>query len=634
MDMYVSAIKQHPGPQQVTRRVKVKVPGKHFPNLQAAEQAQSYWGEAVEHKERHGFPRHIKAWGAAHTGPAIRFICASDAIDDPDTKGFWTTLALWNRWRADTYRDDPDSEMQYLDELPTAAISDDMAASAKIKQETHPAEIKRHFVIISSGVHTYGGGGRLRGKTATYYNYACKKEGCSRGAQKPIKQVGSSTGQLYQHLEACQPALCQRLRATSKHSPFEIGEDGEEYTLYSFKELLPHHVRFVEKCFRGFHHFYETRANNGLLQYVRGFDRRAALPHEQTCKRLLEVYEELIDENIAMILQRHMRVFGRPCCGSTCDIWSLASCRESFGCLRGAFVLDGDMLAQMLGEEKYKGQLVDMSPILGFERFTETSHTGACIARWKTTVLNTWKLGAGAVGLATEDGASPNKKANQILKQEMIVCTPHDIARAVLIASGEAGKPCKNPELKALTARSSKQGGSFHRSVQASKSLQQAQLDADPHMSEWQVKTTKTKNKTRWLGLWAMCNRNRLIGKEIRVALTGDENGDCTETPAPFATCAPVVHNPDSSDEDVEYSEGEDQEEGNRTANKKYPLAHRCMSLEDFRATDVFESLLDRPREVTLLVQDETPGWGEGLDLGLTWLAIKVSASALPLPSP
>ena len=64
MDMYVSAIKQHPGPQQVTRRVKVKVPGKHFPNLQAAEQAQSYWGEAVEHKERHGSRGH----GRTQTG--------------------------------------------------------------------------------------------------------------------------------------------------------------------------------------------------------------------------------------------------------------------------------------------------------------------------------------------------------------------------------------------------------------------------------------------------------------------------------------------------------------------------------------------------------------------------------------
>jgi hypothetical protein len=70
-------------------------------------------------------------------------------------------------------------------------------------------------------------------------------------------------------------------------------------------------------------------------------------------------------------------------------------------------------------------------------------------------------------GLATEDGASPNKKANIILNQDMAVCSAHDIARAVLLASGEDGKPCKNPELKALTARSSKQGGSFHRSVVA-----------------------------------------------------------------------------------------------------------------------------------------------------------------------
>ena len=38
--------------------------------------------------ERHKFTQHLKAWGAALTGPGIRFICKSDAIDDPDTKGF------------------------------------------------------------------------------------------------------------------------------------------------------------------------------------------------------------------------------------------------------------------------------------------------------------------------------------------------------------------------------------------------------------------------------------------------------------------------------------------------------------------------------------------------------------------
>ena len=64
-------IKHHPGPIQVTRRVKVDVPGKHFPALQPAEQSVTYPGTAVEYKERHTFPRHARALGAAHTGPRI-----------------------------------------------------------------------------------------------------------------------------------------------------------------------------------------------------------------------------------------------------------------------------------------------------------------------------------------------------------------------------------------------------------------------------------------------------------------------------------------------------------------------------------------------------------------------------------
>ena len=40
MNDFVTAIKQYPGPVQVTRRVKVKVPGKHFPQLSLAEQSE------------------------------------------------------------------------------------------------------------------------------------------------------------------------------------------------------------------------------------------------------------------------------------------------------------------------------------------------------------------------------------------------------------------------------------------------------------------------------------------------------------------------------------------------------------------------------------------------------------------
>lgn len=593
MDAFVEPIKQYAGQVQVTRSVVVNVPGKHFPALQPSEQAEFYPGTAVEFKERHRFARHPKAWGAEHTGPGIRFICKSDAIDDPNHSGFWTTLLLGNKWRHETYKDNRDAEKQFLDELPAEAPATAAPATAK---EKSPPEIKQHFTITSTGVHTYGGNGRLSGTTVPCAWYACKKPGCARDARNPIKQVGTATGQLFTHLDSCQPQLCLRLRAASKHSPVDIDENGEAFSTYTFDELLPHHALFVEKCFRGLDHFYETRADNGLKEWVCSFDKRAAMPDQQTCTQLLETYEELYDERIMRLIARHKDAYGTPCAGSTTDIWSLSSCRESFACMRGSFVFDGDMVAQVTGDDSCKGTLVDMSPLLAFERMQESHHTGAAIARWKTACLKKWQL-EGAIGLATEDGASPNKKANKILKQEMAVCVPHDIARAVLLASGEDGKPCRNPELKALIARSSKQAGSFSRSVVANKALQQAQLDANDELKEHQTLTTKTKNKTRWLGLRAL----------------------------------------DSSDEESEGSDGDDQEEANRAAGNAFPLAHRCLSSTDFRHSDIFESLLDRPRETTLLVQDETKGFGEGLDIGLCWLTIEVSAalniSALPAQS-
>ena len=80
----VEIIKQHPGPQQVERAVKVNVPGKHFPGLHPAEQKIDYEGTAVEFAHRHALPRHLRAWGAPHTGPGIR-LTASRASRTPST---------------------------------------------------------------------------------------------------------------------------------------------------------------------------------------------------------------------------------------------------------------------------------------------------------------------------------------------------------------------------------------------------------------------------------------------------------------------------------------------------------------------------------------------------------------------
>ena len=40
-----------------------------------------YEGTSTEYQERHKFLQHSKAWGSAHTGPGIRFVCEADALN-------------------------------------------------------------------------------------------------------------------------------------------------------------------------------------------------------------------------------------------------------------------------------------------------------------------------------------------------------------------------------------------------------------------------------------------------------------------------------------------------------------------------------------------------------------------------
>jgi hypothetical protein len=141
VQLNVEVIKQYSGVVASQRRVKVMVPGKFFNNLTPAEAKQLYEGETVDHVGRHKFNAHAKAWGAAHTGPAIRFLCSADTLDDPDHKGFYTPLSLFNRWRHDTYKNDREKELQYLDALP-AQQPTASPTEAAVKKE--PA-VKEYF---------------------------------------------------------------------------------------------------------------------------------------------------------------------------------------------------------------------------------------------------------------------------------------------------------------------------------------------------------------------------------------------------------------------------------------------------------------------------------------------------------
>ena len=123
--------------------------------------------------------------------------------------------------------------------------------------------------------------------------------------------------------------------------------------------------------------------------------------------------------------------------------------------------------------------------------------------------------------------------------------------------------------------------------------MQEAQLEANPELKPHQTLRPATKNITRWTGLQVMCHRNRVLKDSICIALTGDRHGECDEEEAVRRQDKLSSSGSESSEEG---SDGDEQERANRTANNKYPLAHRCLSNEQFRHNDLFESVWIGPR--------------------------------------
>ena len=144
------------------------------------------------------------------------------------------SLPLWNRWRHETYKDNREAELIYLNELPAAPT----VTADKGSKEKAPPEVKNHFTLAFTQPHTYGGDGKLAGKTDTAYFYHCNKDGCTHSkGRRTVKQVGTGTGQLFGHLDKCQPVLANSLRVGSKHSHSQVDEEtGEEYSLFNFEE--------------------------------------------------------------------------------------------------------------------------------------------------------------------------------------------------------------------------------------------------------------------------------------------------------------------------------------------------------------------------------------------------------------
>ena len=268
--------------------------------------------------------------------------------------------------------------------------------------------------------------------------------------------------------------------------------------------------------------------------------------------------------------------------------------QQSFGCLRLSLII------------KILDKLLDVNPLVAFATFPTSSHTGAVIAAWKRRELDHWKVDAkGDIALWTEDGAAPNIKSSKILGVPYETCAPHQVQRANLAALGMGNKTSKNPEAKAVVARMSKQSSSFHSSGITSAALKSAQIARG--VKEHAVKSTEMANATRWTGIFRCANKTRVLEDDIKISLTGEKDGICTEAPAPvFAVDSSEDEEMSEADEDAtpeDVDTDAEQVAANVAADKKFPLAQRCLSQPEFRSCNQLESVLTPSHETVMLMQ-------------------------------
>ena len=388
------------------------------------------------------------------------------------------------------------------------------------------------------------------------------------------------------------------------------------WQLWSFEESLPSHIRFVEHCFEDFEVFHKTRSKS-LKRWASTLNPRAGLPHRTTCIQILGVIRTLIEGKFQAVIDAHIGLYDAPCFGKQADVWSEKSMREAFFAARLSMQLDPQLVysAGSTGLAKHAGTMLDVAPMLAFVQFTDSSHSGPVIAKINRESLAKFRLATHHITLNTEDGAANNKKAAKINKYPFRVCFPHDMQRAVLFSTGMTGSPCRNPDLAAEIKKMSAMAAAPHRSVQTTHALVEAQEENGVNKSK--ALSTSTMNVTRWQGLYKMANKNRRLEKELKLALTGTEAGLDGIEEEPADMLADSSDEGDSSDEEEDKEKEEDEDEAqiaaNVAANKKYPLAHRCLSSDGFKNGQLLESVLNYPNEVSCLTQKHE---GMGLSMG------------------
>merc|ERR1711871_1510519 len=153
---------------------------------------------------------------------------------------------------------------------------------------------------------------------------------------------------------------------------------------------------------------------------------------------------------------------------------------------------------------------------LDFECFPHKRHTAKNIAKWRRRANRRWGETVQDNSCSTIDGAANGQKSMLYMKPEQNyrVCSAHQLGRCAKHATGDAGgQSSTNPKCKELLARNRAEVTQFHRSVQLSKCLIEAQLESGTlHKNRKEyIKNATVPGQTRWAGEHEMLRRNRVM---------------------------------------------------------------------------------------------------------------------------
>lgn len=316
--------------------------------------------------------------------------------------------------------------------------------------------------------------------------------------------------------------------------------DGTWATVFTFKECFPHHVDFVWLVASGLP--MRLNRNVSMRDFVRGFQPRAVLPHNETVHRIASAIDEVQLAHQHAARQAHIQQNkGFPCIGLQLDMWTDRNSGVAYVCINDTWIR----------ETENKGLRV-VNEVLDFHVFPFTSHTAENISTWLVGVLARHEIPADAISGVTPDGASDGQagcRSVAALQYKTDVCHLHDLMRVVLYGIGLAGTKsnCANTDARDLVKVNKRFVQLVHQSRDVSDDLrkQQAAAKIPAHKYLRPVRT----NATRWLNKAKQVSRNNLMRPIIDAVLTNFRRDNVNE-------CAMLERDSSSDDSDGEVPRG------------------------------------------------------------------------------